>query len=779
MQKRKILLFGDFRESFDSDLAASVPELAGDDFDIAISGIKTDRIRELDKDPGVYICTSVSQDFIYHQNTAEAAVVLSPAFRYRKTRKDQTLIYCINEFDEDTFAGIISDIDIVITGSKAVAGIFRQRFPFIKTILTKENISETVIKEILSRVNVPAFTGKRQLMVVSFNSYFDFEKDKSGLSALLRDSGNMGITPILFGHGVNADIFRTRIIPNKTKRTRAFLSGFEGDVLFCSDRCRKLFYDYIRANGFSFRCGNEYRIEDSIFLIGGYDPGEMPSEGRYSSYTDLLENVYETLGCRGIKISIVICRYNTSQEMVERAVGSAFDAGHDNIEVVLIDDGSAERLRTDHGILSDDRVRYLYNEANKGVGAARNEGMDLSTGEYIVFLDSDDMMYRGGLRLLLAHIVLFDIDMVKGSRIIANKEGKPLSIAFKNLSGDLFRIYYPDVESDIYSDVMMTNAVIRRSALTENDIRCADGIFEDVDFITTAYSSFPEYHYVNIPFYIWFKYGSDSSVSSYADRNSLLERIGHSADAWDATPDVSKRSRMRTLLTYDFRYFYSNWFRMSERDRIDSWNDLRDFFITKAEWFDEDSYNETQAGLVKAFSAGSFEYFEYLMRRYFYISRSDIPHDIYVVHNKRQLDDACRRTRKNKAPARLYLSKNGGSFDQKLIYDLKSSKMFDEVTPFDDREVKGVVLKEIKKRPDLAELVINDYHFAKYGGIFKNCDTDIDTLYIYDYYGLYHYYTETFFRNIKKIDPVASSGRENSSSLKRFIRKIIKRPRRS
>ncbi|MFC7138069.1 glycosyltransferase family 2 protein [Halobaculum litoreum] len=76
--------------------------------------------------------------------------------------------------------------------------------------------------------------------------------------------------------------------------------------------------------------------------------------------------------------------------MVGRAIDSALAQTVDDIEVVVVDDGSEDDTEAVVTAYDDDRVRYLAHESNRGVSAARNTGLAAATGEYVAFLDSDD-----------------------------------------------------------------------------------------------------------------------------------------------------------------------------------------------------------------------------------------------------------------------------------------------------------------------------------------------------------------------------------------------------
>jgi glycosyltransferase involved in cell wall biosynthesis len=101
-------------------------------------------------------------------------------------------------------------------------------------------------------------------------------------------------------------------------------------------------------------------------------------------------------------ISVVIPSYNHGGFVIE-AVDSALAQTYENIEVIVIDDGSeddtAERLAR-YG----DRVRY-HRQENQGLSAARNTGIRLAAGEWVAFLDADDVWHPQKLQLQVAALL--------------------------------------------------------------------------------------------------------------------------------------------------------------------------------------------------------------------------------------------------------------------------------------------------------------------------------------------------------------------------------------
>jgi glycosyltransferase involved in cell wall biosynthesis len=128
-------------------------------------------------------------------------------------------------------------------------------------------------------------------------------------------------------------------------------------------------------------------------------------------------------------VSVIIATYNMGQ-FLPMAVKSVLDQTYSNLEVHVVDDGSFDHTRgTIKGFLVDKRVKYHY-QANHGRASARNRGIRESKGEYIAFLDADDMWMP---RKLEKQLPLFDaagvIGVIYSSGICMNEKGEVIPAA--------------------------------------------------------------------------------------------------------------------------------------------------------------------------------------------------------------------------------------------------------------------------------------------------------------------------------------------------------------
>ena len=106
-------------------------------------------------------------------------------------------------------------------------------------------------------------------------------------------------------------------------------------------------------------------------------------------------------------LSVIIPVYRTEQTL-QRCVESVLNQGVDDMEVILVDDGSPDNCPQlcDDWAAKDARIKVIH-KTNGGLSYARNAGIDVATGDYITFVDSDDYLatntYRALLEILAAH----------------------------------------------------------------------------------------------------------------------------------------------------------------------------------------------------------------------------------------------------------------------------------------------------------------------------------------------------------------------------------------
>ena len=111
-------------------------------------------------------------------------------------------------------------------------------------------------------------------------------------------------------------------------------------------------------------------------------------------------------------ISVIIPVYNV-ENYLEECLKSVQNQTYTNIEVLLVNDGSTDNSKQICERYCQEDSRFLLiNQENQGLSAARNKGVEISTGEYIVFVDSDDSIKTNYLEKLMQYMAE-DVDIVE------------------------------------------------------------------------------------------------------------------------------------------------------------------------------------------------------------------------------------------------------------------------------------------------------------------------------------------------------------------------------
>lgn len=124
-----------------------------------------------------------------------------------------------------------------------------------------------------------------------------------------------------------------------------------------------------------------------------------------------------------IKISIIIPVYNIA-EFIKECVDSVQSQNFDGFEIILVDDGSTDGSGAlcDSLAKSDTRITVIH-QPNGGVTSAREAGISIAKGEYLYFVDGDDLLPAGSLEALWCGVSESDADIIVGCKQRLNVNG--------------------------------------------------------------------------------------------------------------------------------------------------------------------------------------------------------------------------------------------------------------------------------------------------------------------------------------------------------------------
>ena len=184
-------------------------------------------------------------------------------------------------------------------------------------------------------------------------------------------------------------------------------------------------------------------------------------------------------------VSVIIPVYNV-KPYISEAIESLLHQSYQNLEIIIVDDGSTDGSEDicDEYARKDKRIIVVHQD-NKGLSAARNTGLDLMSGEEVVFLDADDALCSDYVSILMDTLIRESADVAMCKFTTHNTTEKMEMSRGKNAT--------PEIEAGVYSRVdalralcdekinySVWNKIYKRELW--KDIRFPVGhIFEDVD----------------------------------------------------------------------------------------------------------------------------------------------------------------------------------------------------------------------------------------------------------------------------------------------------------
>ena len=175
------------------------------------------------------------------------------------------------------------------------------------------------------------------------------------------------------------------------------------------------------------------------------------------------------------KISIIMPVYN-SEKYIKEAIGSILEQTITDIELICVDDGSTDKSLD---ILNDLASKYdfikVFSQENQGSGSARNKGLDVAKGEFIAFLDSDDIYIdNNALKVMYDNAKLHDVDMVSANISSLNPKRHILN-EFHNCYKHLcFEDYCEISPKDYGIPWSFYKNIFKREVIEEHNIRFPD-----------------------------------------------------------------------------------------------------------------------------------------------------------------------------------------------------------------------------------------------------------------------------------------------------------------
>lgn len=227
-----------------------------------------------------------------------------------------------------------------------------------------------------------------------------------------------------------------------------------------------------------------------------------------------------------MKISIIIPIYNVSK-YIERCLNSVLAQSYiGELECILVNDCTPDNsMKIAYKVISQYcgsiDIKTICHYENKGLSAARNSGIEASTGEYLFFLDSDDEITPTCIETLANLVYKYkDVDIAQGNIVVTSEQVKWLENSQYN-----FPDYTNDtlwIRSNMLHNIPVTswNKLIRKELIIKHHLFFKEGIIhEDEHWRYFAHKHIKSIAFTNIPTYYYYINENSIMTSRFKDKS--------------------------------------------------------------------------------------------------------------------------------------------------------------------------------------------------------------------------------------------------------------------
>lgn len=258
------------------------------------------------------------------------------------------------------------------------------------------------------------------------------------------------------------------------------------------------------------------------------------------------------------KISVIIPVYNT-EKYLKRCFNSVIEQNYPNLELVIINDGSkdnSESIIEEYKTKYQDLISY-YKKENTGVADTRNFGVEKATGDYIMFLDSDDYIDKA-LFENLEDYIKNDVELIKFKLQRVDNFGKTLEIVpgaiFETKTGEegFNELYFTDVLVDspcVY--------LIKKDIFARNKFKFAVGT-EHEDFGLVPFIIVLAKTMASINFYGYYYVQSDNSITRNENYKKTIKKAYDALRHYDNAIKLTNELKLNKRTKQNLKIYYTN-----------------------------------------------------------------------------------------------------------------------------------------------------------------------------------------------------------------------------
>lgn len=217
------------------------------------------------------------------------------------------------------------------------------------------------------------------------------------------------------------------------------------------------------------------------------------------------------------KLSVIVPIYN-QEKYLEQCLESIRMQDFNDMEVLLIDDGSMDGSARIGRDFAQRDARFLYfHQANRGLGEARNTGLDRAKGDYVLFVDSDDMLAGNYTKSLVEYMEKNSLDLLYFDEVVCGEDlgNKRISPTYPKMQPVIRR-------ADALEYCMQPSHICARMYCKKlfSDVKFAAMWYEDMECFPKLVCNAEKIGYYKIPFYYYRQHGQ-AITHNAADRRNL------------------------------------------------------------------------------------------------------------------------------------------------------------------------------------------------------------------------------------------------------------------
>lgn len=230
------------------------------------------------------------------------------------------------------------------------------------------------------------------------------------------------------------------------------------------------------------------------------------------------------------QLSVIVAAYNVEQ-YIEDVIDSIVTQSYPNIEVLVINDGSTDLTKEKAESLANvkSNVRVI-NRTNAGLSASRNIGVEISNGQYIAFVDGDDLVPEGAYQSMMETILTTKSDMISGFvERLNERTGKRFgSPHFKKAIQGTFLKTNIRQHAELVYDSTAWNKIYKKSLFTDLKLKYPVGrLYEDIPVEMKAHLNAATVDVIGNLVYTWRirSNGAPSITQDRLDPKGLTDRL--------------------------------------------------------------------------------------------------------------------------------------------------------------------------------------------------------------------------------------------------------------